>query len=448
MPQPEAESKLASWKVPQISLEIEYSPAVLGEIAAAARASLIEAPPGELEIGGVLFGEHDEGCVRIHTWRPIDCQHTDGPALRLLARDRVELACMLELARRSEDLKDLKPVGWFVSHPRSAVRLTASDLEIFNGFFPYPWQVTLALHPVSEGRIRAGFFVREATGSLKSDASYREFEIEPGPTPAPARPEAEPIFSWAGASSSTLLPGTAQPASALKGGALSTLRETAHNPIGTEPVVFSEQRSSNRSRVVWLGAIAILCVLGVGALILKQRAAPHYDSFALRVLDSRQTLQVDWDRNSPLIQQARAAVMDIRDGGKSTRYALSSDELRAGTMSYVRQSDEVDLVMTVYPPTGPSVQGVGRLLAARTPAGNNPAAETPPAAPAAAAPSEDLGQLRAERDALRTQVIQLEEAVRKEAAEKNRLQDLVRILENRLNLAGNANSGNAANANK
>ena len=420
---------------------------MLAEIAATARASLLEAPKGELEIGGVLFGEHDESGIRIHTWRPIDCQHTDGPTLRLQARDRVELACMLELARRSDDLKDLKPVGWFVSHPRSEVRLTASDVEIFNGFFPYPWQVTLALHPVSEGRIRAGFFVREATGSLKSDASYREIEIEPGPIPALAQPEAEPIFSWAGASSSTVMPEPAKPESSPKV-SRSALRETSHNPIAAEPPVFSEPRSSNRSRVVWLGAIAILCVLGVGALIFRQRTTPHYDSFALRVSDTRQTLQVDWDRNSPLMQQAKAAVLDVRDGGRSSRYALSPDEIRAGTMSYVRQSDEVDLVMTVYPPTGPSVQGFGRLLAARAPAANKPAPEPAPTAPAAAAPSEDPGQLRAERDALRTQVTQLEETVRKEAAERNRLQDLVRILENRLNLAGNSNSGSGANVNK
>jgi len=430
--EPEAESKLASWKVPQISLEVEYSPAVLSEIAGAARAALREAPKGELEIGGVLFGEHEAGSIRIQTWRPIDCQHTEGPSLRLLARDRVELACLLELARRTGgDLKDLQPVGWFVSHPRAGVRLSPSDLEIFNGFFPYPWQVTLAFQPVAEGCARAGFFVREAGGRLKSDSSYREFEIEPRDLPAPA--ETVPIFSWAG-SSQPLDPPAERKASAISANQEPLgIRHVADIQMPDIAADSQEQGSFKRGR--WLWAIAILLRLGIGGFLLKQRSSPRFESFPLRVFDARQTMQVEWDRNAALMQGARSAVLDIRDAGKSTRFALSPDEIRAGSMSYARQSGDVDLVMTVYPPTGPAVQGFGRLLAPPDAPGKKQG-ETPPSA----APS-DATELRAERDALRAQVTRLEENVRREAAEKNRLQDLVRILETRLNVGSNPNSG-------
>jgi proteasome lid subunit RPN8/RPN11 len=437
--EPEAESKLASWKAPQISVEVEYSLTVLSEIAAAARDALLEAPKGDLEIGGVLFGEHEAGSIRILTWRPIDCEHTEGPSLRLLARDRVELACLLELARRTEDLKDLQPVGWFVSHPRAGVRLSPSDLEIFNGFFPYPWQVTLALQPVAEGRARAGFFVREAGGSLKSDSSYREFEIEPLALPAPA--ETVPIFSWAGTSQRFEPPAERKPSGIAASQEPPAFRQVPD--IKMPDVAADSQPQGSRKRVRWLWAIAILLIAGIGGFVLKERSSPRFEPFRLRVSDARQTMQVEWDRNSPLMQAARAAVLDIRDGGKSTRFALSPDEIRAGTMSYARQSGDVDLVMTVYPPTGPAVQGSGRLIATPDTPANKPG-DTPP--PSAAA--SDTTELRAERDALRVQVTRLEETVRKEAAEKNRLQDLVRILENRLNAGPNSNPGSETKQDK
>ena len=441
MTEPEAESKLASWEAPQISLEVEYSPAVLSEIAAAARTALLEAPKGELEIGGVLFGEHEADSIRIQAWRPIDCRHTEGPGLRLLARDRVELACLLELARRPGDLKDLQPVGWFVSHPRAGVRLAPSDLEIFNAFFPYPWQVTLALQPVPEGRARAGFFAREAGGRLKSDSSYREFEIEPIDLPAPAAP---PIFSWAGTSYPLEPPSGRKPSGIPASQESPAIRPVAEIPMPDDPDDSEQQGFWKRVRLPsgWLWAIAILLVAGIAGFLLKERSSSRVESFPLRVFDARQTMQVEWDRNFPLMQTARAAVLDIRDAGKSTRYALSPDEIRAGTMSYARQSGDVDLVMTVYPPTGPAVQGFGRLLAPLDGPEKKPG-DTPPTAAAG-----DVKELRAERDALRAQVTRLEENVRKEAAEKNRLQDLNRILENRLNIGVNPNSGSETKQDK
>ncbi len=441
---PGAESKLASWRTPQISRGIDYPRDVIKEIGAAACAALRESPPGEVEIGGVLFGSYDDGATHIETWRPIVCEHADGASFHFTGRDRIELACLLELARRSEDLRDLQPVGWFVSHPRTGVSLSPSDLEIYNGFFPSIWQVALVVQPVTKGATRFGFFAREANGSLRSAASYREFEIELPAIDTPAPADSVPIFSWAQstepAPSFTHLksrktspaesPLSIAPAAAV---ALSTsLPETPPRDLWTI--------LGFRSRSKWLWAIAIVLVFVVGVLLLKNRAAPRFEPFSLHVSDAHQTLQVEWDRNLPLMQQARAAVLDIRDGGKSTRYAFSPDEIRAGVFSYARQSGDVDLVMLVYPPTGAAVQGFGRLIAPPDASTNKPA----DAAPAPTISPNEAAELRAERDALRTQVTHLEESVRKEAAEKNRLQDLNRILENRLNIAPPASAAGDA----
>src|SRR6202035_2938961 len=84
------------------------------------------------------------------------------------------------------DLKDLRPVGWFVSHLREGVALLASDLEIYNGFFPEAWQVALVICPMSGGRAQAGFFAREADGKVQSEASYQSFDLAPLHSPAAA----------------------------------------------------------------------------------------------------------------------------------------------------------------------------------------------------------------------------------------------------------------------
>ncbi len=86
----------------QVSREIDYPVAVLRDIGRAACAALRQAPQGEVEIGGVLFGEYDARAIHIDTWRPIVCEHADGPSFHFTRRDRVELACLIELARRSE----------------------------------------------------------------------------------------------------------------------------------------------------------------------------------------------------------------------------------------------------------------------------------------------------------------------------------------------------------
>jgi len=440
---PGADSKLASWKTPQISLEIGYSRSVLEEIATAASAALREAPNDEMEMGGVLFGTRGRGSIHIETWRPIVCEHADGPSFRFTGRDRIELACMLELARRTEELKELQPVGWFVSHPRTGISLSASDLEIYSSFFPYLWQVALVLQPIAKAPTRAGFFVREAGGNLRSGSSYLEFAIDVQP-PAVVAPPAEtvPIFSWANPSPPRRRSTDLQPAGTVTSQNEPIFSYAAPVPADTASVVASPgfwSRVCAVPRFAWLWTIAIVLVLGVGGLVLTRRS-PHYEPFALHVSDSHQTMQVDWDRNSPLIRTARAAVLDIRDGGKSTRYSLSPGEIQAGVMSYARQSGDVELSMTVYPPSGAAVQGFGRLLAPADLPVSTPAPVSKPADTDAIVAASDSIQLRAERDALRTQISNLEESLRKETAEKNRLQELIRILENRLNIGANPDS--------
>ena len=189
--------QFASWRAPQVARSIEYPLEVMEEIRAFACDELLQLSHGGDEVGGVLFGTRREDLIRILTWRPIACEHVQGETLQLSYNDRMNLAVQLEVARQNSDLKDLRPLGWFVSHWRGDVALSPSDLEIYNGFFPDSWQVALVVCPKGSGRAQAGFFVRETDGTMVSDASYQCFELEPlraepAPTSA-APPEQEAI---------------------------------------------------------------------------------------------------------------------------------------------------------------------------------------------------------------------------------------------------------------
>src|ERR1700681_4500366 len=124
-----SQSQFAAWRVPQFARAIEYPLEVMEEIRAFACDELLQLSHGGDEVGGVLFGTRREDLIRILTWRPIACNHADGEGLRLSYNDRMNLAVQFEVARQNPDLKDLRPVGWFVSHLRGEVSLSSSDLE-------------------------------------------------------------------------------------------------------------------------------------------------------------------------------------------------------------------------------------------------------------------------------------------------------------------------------
>jgi hypothetical protein len=126
--------------------------------------------------------------------------------------------------------------------------------------------------------------------------------------------------------------------------------------------------------------------------------------------------------NSRAIRDADRGEIKIDDGGKSSEVALTSDQLHAGKMSYLPQSGDVGFEMTVYPANGEPIQESTRLVA---PAFNAPI--QPPQLLTSEPPSPEM-------DGLKDQVHQLTEDLHKERARTEQLQNLVRILENRLGL--------------
>jgi len=454
-----AELEFVSWNAPEVAWTIEYPLEVMDEIRAFACDELSQLSHGGVEVGGVMYGSRRPDAIRILTWRPIASEYADGETLRLSHRDRMNLAVQLEVARGSPELKDLRPVGWFVSHPNGGVSMTSSDLEVHEGFFPESSQVTLVIHPTGGGRAEAGFFARAADGSVRSEASYQNFVLEPlNPVPIQAPPvqappiqapptqappaavsDMETVFQKIAASESNGAPASVPgpslaastpPAPSFPAPSFAEQRFAGPSLVGPrlagpsfdppppdEPIFNTPEPAP--ARELWLWTIPIALALGLSGWLLYQRQKPvEISSMSFRISsNAARTAQLQWDPNSRPVRDSDHGQIEITDDGKTTQVVLSRDELHSGRMAYLRQSNDVAFELTVYPANGGDpVHESTRLIA-----------------PAFSAPAQPPQLLPvAEDDAAQRKIRQLTEDLRKERFRADQLQNLVRILENRL----------------
>jgi hypothetical protein len=163
------------------------------------------------------------------------------------------------------------------------------------------------------------------------------------------------------------------------------------------------------------GSLALIIV----AVLAKDRFVPPpiNQPFSFRAYDSGQTADIAWDLKSPSIQSARSAALDIKDGGETRHYSLTPEQLRAGKMTYVRHSADLELRMTVYLAQGASLQEYARLVGAAT---NDQSG------------SSEVTQLRADRARLEAEAKTLREELRKERLRADQMQEAARILQNRI----------------
>jgi proteasome lid subunit RPN8/RPN11 len=176
------------WTCPECPFVIEYSERVLDDIRLAVTDAFFSLPRGGAEIGGVLLGRHENGCIVIDESVQLNCEHAFGPSFVLSAHDFAALEGLLAAAKKNPGSE---PVGWWHSHTRTEIFLSEADQEIHHRFFPEPWQVALVLKPHTFQPTRAGFFFREKGGAIHAAGTYREFQIEAKPlraVPSPAAP--------------------------------------------------------------------------------------------------------------------------------------------------------------------------------------------------------------------------------------------------------------------
>ncbi len=305
------------WAVVGLPMAVETTRAILEEIHGAVQDGMRQLSRGGVEVGGVLFGRRTEGAIRILAWRPIACEHARGPGFALSNNDAQGLMQLLESAARDPQLQVLEPVGWFVSHTRSGVTMTAEDQELYQKFFPEPWQVTLVYHPVNQGTSRAGFFMRERDGKLRTESSYREFSVE-GVRYSAAVAAAEK---------------TAAPAALVQPAAKTSPVET---PRLTMPLP-----SGGHRRVAFATAALLLGALALFAVPKIRQMQPGEVPLDLRMQDAKGQLRIEWDRNHPAVRGADGATLFITDGGKLSPVKLDRDAALSGSATYARASEDV-----------------------------------------------------------------------------------------------------------
>jgi len=172
------------WRIPQCLFLIECSAAVLDRIRQEVETAR-DMPGGERETGGVLFGVQEPGRIGILACSPLPCEHAMGPGFVLSEKDEKRLAQLTASVANDPGLIGLRALGWYHSHLRSKIFLSARDLQVHSRHFDSPFQVALVIRPESERPVRAGFFFREPSGQMRAESAYEEFTIETPPPPAP-----------------------------------------------------------------------------------------------------------------------------------------------------------------------------------------------------------------------------------------------------------------------
>jgi proteasome lid subunit RPN8/RPN11 len=169
--------EFGSWSSGAGTITIEYANAAMDEIRIRAAEGYQRMRHGGVEVGGVLFGTRRDGLLRISAIRPVECEYSNGPRFILSAKDEAGLTNVLAAASSDPALAGMEPVGFYHSHTRDEVCLSHADLRIFDRFFAEAWQVALVVRPANLMPTRAGFFFREENGGVRTESTYREFQL-------------------------------------------------------------------------------------------------------------------------------------------------------------------------------------------------------------------------------------------------------------------------------
>jgi proteasome lid subunit RPN8/RPN11 len=364
--------EIVSWPVPECPFTIEYSPRVLDDIRLTVVDAFFSLPRGGAEIGGILLGGYGGTKVTITGFLALECEHALGPSFTLSPRDEAQLSDLLgspECRRRG-----CQPVGWYHSHTRSEIFLSDTDLEIYNRYFPEPWQVALLLKPHTFLPTRAGFFFREPDGTLRAASSYREFALEPLPMRPPA---ASPPLKGPARTVQPQGDETAEIAAA---------EATVDSGGDGTPVPKFLLTNGENSWRKFKRLLAVAIGLAIGCIAFQTRdlwlfpaislihASPAIGpgALGLNAVEIQGQMQIRWNPHASKVRNASSGLLEILDGSAIPRgVMLDADHLLSGVFSYARQSERVDVTLDLQQPDGKKIREATTFL------GQNPAAGSP-----------------------------------------------------------------------
>ena len=378
------EGTALTWSVPECPFTIETAARVLDDIRLAVTDAFFSLPRGGAEIGGVLLGRFEDGRLVISDYAAFDCEHAYGPSFVLSPPDQGRLTEVL--SAHANPAAGSRPVGWYHSHTRSEIFLSEADLEIHNRFFPEPWQVALVMKPHTFQPARIGFFFRQADGSIHAAASYREDTLEALPMrQIPAGVPTAPPWNDPPQRNFRPAPVPGPVLQSAVAAAPPATAEAAAPPPGPAPAelpvpkfVVASESSARRWLVAGITIVAVLGVLGAAWQVRQMwlprllaairpaapaTAAAPAPALGLHLIDHEGQLQIQWDRTSPTVRRASDAILEIADGGPlPIATQLDTAHLEAGSFTYARTSEKVDVLLIVHQTEGPDVREVTSFL--------------------------------------------------------------------------------------
>ncbi len=322
----------------ETSVSVDFEGHLLERIRLAAVAGLNRIRGG-LEIGGVLYGLRGNGKVHVTAFAPLQPEYAHGPTFTLSPADEERLERLINHSRPA----GLDAVGWYCSRRKDDLDLGDKHLRLFDHFFPRTGDATLIVRPSQFGPSEARLYWRETGHVLDSrDLTLAPVSRSAGAIPVPAPPPA-PAFP-VGSPSVRPLPAAPRPAEMARPG----YRRAPPPSLRPPPPHRAPPAGRPRSSWQWIVPALLLAMLAGFALVrllLLHSSPPH---LGLVVRDEGGQLRIEWDRAA--IANARAAVLDIRDGAAGRTLDLDAALLSHGSFYYARASGDVTVTLRAHLP--------------------------------------------------------------------------------------------------
>lgn len=362
---------------------MQIAPEVLEQIRRIAVDQFLSIPRGGLEVGGVLYGTTTADGLSVDSMQELPIEHLYGPSFSLSPKDEENLAAQLFNASGNSDAPRLEVIGWWHSHTRTDATITEEDLRVHRLFFSGERQISLIIKPFKFDPCEVAVYAPNIHGAAPLD----RFPFGPALRETQSKSELEPVPVVA-----------AQPALEEQSVAL-TPSVVIPSWDADAVLPLPKQRPQKRSRG-WLAFGALACVCA-SALTWFYWPAPkpqvRPDPIQLSLSGAGNELTVKWDRTSSELLDAATVELLVIEDGNITNIPLNAENLRGGTLSYVRHTGSVEVRLRARSQSNELYEAAARFV------GPVPEQPTRPPSPPPQS-SEEVQRMKAELDRLNTEL--------------------------------------------
>jgi protein TonB len=167
------------WEEPDASVTVHLKPEMVDHLQASVLFGVDSARSAGNEVGGVLLGRRslENGRTRIvvEEFEAVPREGQNHPHYAVTSRDAARFQAVLARGRQGTGRS---VVGYYRSHNRAGLFLSADDLTLIRRFFPEPDQVFLILKTLPNRACTAGFFFWK-DGEIQSEFTNSEVPLIP-----------------------------------------------------------------------------------------------------------------------------------------------------------------------------------------------------------------------------------------------------------------------------